>query len=231
MQSLGTFTPSQPPGTAKGQSLARAGAQFLATPSGADWYEVASGAAPGRCAQVKSGTVVAVADDATTLFPSGCEVLIGIPSEVAIGWAWNGTSFSAPAADTLAGVKVKAGMAIDQAAERARLKYITPGDGMQLTYREKLDQAEHVAAGGKSAADALSANDAAAQYPILSASIGIEATSLWSASQLVISRYAAWATIARAIELQRLTAKKAIADAASIESVNIVLASTVWSDL
>lgn len=229
MQNLGTFTPSAAPDTAKGKALAKAGALFLAG-QGGDWYDIAHDT-EGRCAQVKDGKVVAVTDDATSLFPVGCEVVAGVASDVATGWTWNGTAFFPPAPDTLAIVKAKAGAAVDSAAERTRLKYITPGDGMQLTYREKLDQAEEVAAGGQAAADAMSAQDAASHYPVLSASIGVEASTLWAASQLVIARYAAWAQIARAIELRRLTAKKSINEAATIQTVNNVLASTSWSDL
>lgn len=229
MQSLGTFTPSAAPDTAKGKALAKAGALFLAGQSG-DWYDVAH-STEGRCAQVKNGKVVAVTNDATSLFPVDCEVIAGVPSDVAAAWTWTGSAFVPPEPDTLSTIKAKASIAIDAAAERTRLKYVTPGDGMQLTYREKLDQAEEVAAGGQAAADAMSAQDAASHYPVLSASIGIEASSLWGASQLVISRYAAWAQIARAIELRRLTAKKAINEATTIQAVNNVLASTSWSDL
>jgi len=229
MQSLGIFTPSQAPNTPKGLAMVQAGALFLSGQSG-DWYDVGS-AQNSRCAQVRDGVVVCVTDDATALFPAGCEVVADVPSDVAIGWTWNSSVFSPPVADTISVVKAKANATIDTAAERVRLRYITPGDGMQLTYREKLEQAEHVAAGGQTAADAMSPTDAASNYPVLSASIGIEAPSLWTASQLVISRYAAWATKARAIELRRLTAKKAITDATSIESVNSVLASTQWGDI
>lgn len=101
---------------------------------------------------------------------------------------------------------------VDAEAEGVRLRYITPGAGMAMTYQEKKDQALAVLQIGEAAANAL-ANHGAAEFPTLSASVPVEAASLWAAAQLVMSRYEAWAALSRQIELARLTGKKAIRDA------------------
>jgi hypothetical protein len=117
---------------------------------------------------------------------------------------------------------------IDSDAERCRLRYITPGAGQAMTYREKLEQAEQIIAAGQSAADALSADEARAAYPTLAASIGIEAPSLWGCAQLVWAKYQQWCALSHLIEKTRLTAKQAIANATANDAVRAVYAGVKW---
>jgi len=123
-----------------------------------------------------------------------------------------------PPPPTLADVKASAKRAIDAAAETCRLKYITPGAGMAMTYQEKFAQAEAVDAMGDVAANALTAEERIAQFPVLSASVGIEAQTLWDCAQLVLARYAAWALLANQIEALRLAGKAAIDAAGDVEA-------------
>lgn len=116
---------------------------------------------------------------------------------------------------------------IDEDAERIRLRYITPGVGMAMTYAEKKDQAVAVLAMGEAAANALVAHGAA-EFPTLSASVPIEAPSLYASAQLVISRYEAWAAISRGIELTRLAAKKAISDASDAAAAQAAYEAITW---
>lgn len=117
---------------------------------------------------------------------------------------------------------------VDRNAERVRLRYITEGGvGMALTYTEKKDQAVAVFGMGEAAANALT-NHGAAEFPTLSASVPIEAPSLYAAAQLVISRYEAWAALSRHIETARLGGKKSISDASDAASAKAAYEAIAW---
>lgn len=117
---------------------------------------------------------------------------------------------------------------IDGDAEAVRLKYITPGAGMMMTYREKLEQAEQAIGQGQTAIDALTEQEEQAAYPTLAASVGIEAKTLWDCAQLVMQNYQKWATLSHNIEKIRLAGKKAIEDAASVDDVQTAYQSINW---
>lgn len=139
----------------------------------------------------------------------------------------------AAAASVLAGfdpvspIKDKLKARVDDDAERVRLRYITPGVGMAMTYTEKKDQAVAVLAMGEATANAL-AKHGAAEFPTLSASVPIEAPSLYAAAALVIAKYEAWAAISRGIELARLAAKKAINDASDAAAAQAAYEAITW---
>jgi hypothetical protein len=117
---------------------------------------------------------------------------------------------------------------VDVAAELVRLKYITPGVGQAMTYQEKKDQAVAVVAMGEAASNTL-ANHGAAEFPTLSASVPIEAPSLYAAAQLVIARYEAWTGLSRTIELTRLNGKKAISDASNAADAKAAYEAIAWT--
>jgi len=119
---------------------------------------------------------------------------------------------------------------VDDDAERERLRYITPGAGMAMTYQEKKDQAVAVIAMGETAANALASNGAA-EFPTLSASVPVEASSLYAAAQLVISRYEAWAALSRLIETARMNGKKAISDASDAAAAQAAYEAITWPSL
>lgn len=100
--------------------------------------------------------------------------------------------------------------AVDEAAEAERLKYITPGAGQAMTYQRKVEEGRRVIA-TVAASDEIDAAD----YPLLSASVGIDGNTLADVAQLVIQMDAAWAQVGAAIEAVRLGAKKAIGEANS----------------
>jgi hypothetical protein len=52
-----------------------------------------------------------------------------------------------------------------------------------------------------------------AQFPVLAASVGLEADTLFAAADLVMARKEAWASIGGVIERVRLAGKKAIGEA------------------
>lgn len=118
----------------------------------------------------------------------------------------------------LATVKAELKVKIDVDAETSRLKYITPGAGQAMTYREKFDQAEAVDAMGEQAANALTEQERVAQFPVLAASVGIEAQTLWECAQLVLTKYQEWAMLAYQIEALRLAGKAAVDAAQDVEA-------------
>lgn len=120
---------------------------------------------------------------------------------------------------------------VDSDAEQIRLKYITSGTGMSMTYREKLEQAEEVIAKGQAAIDALDSQTQIVTYPTLAASVGIEAASLWDCAQTVIAKYQAWATLSHEIEKRRLGGKKAISEAADNASAQAAYDAVSWAGL
>lgn len=117
---------------------------------------------------------------------------------------------------------------VDSDAERIRWMYITPGAGMAMTYQEKFAQAQAVAEMGEAAANALSATDREAQFPTLSASVGIEAGTLYECAQLVLEKYATFARVSLAIERARLSGKAAIAAAQNADDARAAYEAITW---
>ncbi len=131
----------------------------------------------------------------------------------------------------LATVQAEFASRVDDAAEIIRLKYITAGSGMSMTYQEKRDQAEEIQAQGQPAIDALTAEEIKAAYPTIAASIGIEAATAWDVSQLVIAKAGAWADLSFEIETRRLAGKKAIDDAMTNVAVLAAYEAVDWTGL
>lgn len=117
---------------------------------------------------------------------------------------------------------------VDDDAESVRMRYLTPGSGMAMVYQEKFAQAQAVNAMGETAANAMSQNDREAQFPTLSASVGLEAPSLWGCAQLVLGKYAAFAALSLGIERARLTAKAQIKSASNVQSVRAAYEAIAW---
>lgn len=128
--------------------------------------------------------------------------------------------------DALASLKASLVSMVDADAETARLRYITPGAGMSMTYAEKFAQANAVHELGRDAANALV--DAATQFPTLSASIGLEAETLWDCAQLVIDKYEQFAALSGMIERTRLVGKKAIRDASDAAGARAAYEGITW---
>lgn len=118
---------------------------------------------------------------------------------------------------------------VDADAEAVRMKYMTPGSGMALTYDEKRRQAAAIIAGGQAAADALTQAEADTVYPTLAASIGIEAVSLWGCAQIVAAKAAAWGALSNVIEKTRLRGKAAIEAAATVTEAAAAYDAITWT--
>lgn len=118
---------------------------------------------------------------------------------------------------------------VDADAEAVRLKYITPGSGMSMTYREKFEQALEVIALGELSANALTEAQRIDQYPTIAASVGLEAETLFACAQLVQQKYEAFADLSYGIERTRLAGKAAIAAASDVAGVESAYASITWT--
>jgi hypothetical protein len=99
---------------------------------------------------------------------------------------------------------------------------------MALTYQEKKDQAVAVIQMGEAAANAL-ADHGAAEFPTLSASVPVEAASLYAAAQLVMARYEQFAALARQIEITRLTGKQAVRAAENADAARAAYGAIIWT--
>lgn len=130
---------------------------------------------------------------------------------------------------SLSDLKAQLSKQVDTDAEAVRQKYITPGDGMAMTYQEKHAQARAVIAMGETAANALTEAERDDQFPTLSASVGIEASTLFACAQLVVTRYEAFADLSRVIERTRLAGKKAIGEASDHASARAAYAGITWT--
>lgn len=108
---------------------------------------------------------------------------------------------------------------IDEAAELARLKYITPGVGQAMTYQQKAAEA---------ATCMVDEDPQPFRYPLLAAEVGITAPTLAGVALVVSQAYAQWAVIGAAIEAARLGAKSAVDAATDAAAVHAVAETIVW---
>lgn len=131
--------------------------------------------------------------------------------------------------DTLVPVKSEFCVRVDTDAEAVRAKHLSPGSGMALTYQEKFAQAQAVLAMGRDVANALSQVEREAQFPTLSASVGIEAPTLADAADLVLARYAQFARLSLHIERTRLSGKASIQAATSEPEVEAAYRAISWT--
>lgn len=117
---------------------------------------------------------------------------------------------------------------VDREAEEIRIKVLTPGSGMAMTYQEKFAQAQAVMGLGVEPANALTEAERISLYPTLAASVGIDAPSLYECAQLVVSKYEAWAALSYVIESERLKAKAAIKAASDLAGVKAAYGAISW---
>lgn len=114
---------------------------------------------------------------------------------------------------SLAMVKAETITRINDAAEKCRGKYITPGDGQTMTYLEKISQARACLA---------VQTPEAADYPMLVAEVGITAPTLVGVAEIVVAAYNQWLIIGSAIEATRRQANIAVEAAETRASVEAI---------
>lgn len=139
----------------------------------------------------------------------------GEQTDAALQWVFDRVGLAVHV--DLASLKTALKTAVDAAAERERLKYITGGAGQAMTYARKVEQAKAV----------LAATDPQpADYPMLAASIGIDGDDLVAVASIIVALDAAWELVGGAIEAARLAAKRAVDLAEDAEAARTV--APVW---
>lgn len=120
---------------------------------------------------------------------------------------------------SLAALKVGMKKEIDAAAERERLKYITPGAGQAMTYQQKMEEVRALAQ---------DPDPEPGNYPLLSAEIGITAPTVSEVAAVVLSAYQQWQHVGARIEASRLAAKKTLSEVETVEEAKAMLSVLVW---
>jgi len=119
---------------------------------------------------------------------------------------------------------------VDEWAEFMRSKSQTKGATQSIVHQEKFSQAEAVRQLGKDEADCLSPSDYNDAYPLLAASVGIEAPTLWECAGIVMAAYFKFIREAANIEAQRLSTKRAIRNAPNSDRVVAAYEALEWTD-
>lgn len=125
------------------------------------------------------------------------------------------------AGDRLAAARDRAKLAIDVAAESARLRFITPGAGQAMVYQAKGQEARAALADPAPTAEA---------YPLLAASLGIDGETITSVAEAILAIELQWRAVAAQIERARLVAKRDVGDAADVEAVAAIVAAQIWPE-
>ena len=131
---------------------------------------------------------------------------------------------------TLSGFDVKklAKEAIDEAAEAARLRYITYGSGQAMAYQEKGDEAaDFIAAGypvgspsGSPIGSVIGSPVSLPGYPFIEAEVKATGKTPRQAADDIVAQKAAWVAVGATIEQSRLGGKKKVDEALDAADVN-----------
>lgn len=100
---------------------------------------------------------------------------------------------------------------VDEQAELARRRYVTPGAGQAMVYLQKRQEAEAVCA--NPAIDP-------AHVPHIAAEAATYGITLLDQAAVVLTMSEAWAVASTAIEMKRLTTKDAIREATSVFAID-----------
>ncbi|NTA36842.1 hypothetical protein [Agrobacterium salinitolerans] len=134
--------------------------------------------------------------------PDIAKTIFRCTNKTEVGWVYEDGVFAPPQdAIDLQSIKAILKSSVDTEAEGQRLKYITPGAGQALTYMQKSDEARRYLSED---------NPDAANYPLLSAEVGITADDMAGVASAVSAAFAQWQQIGAAIEAARLGGKASI---------------------
>ena len=119
----------------------------------------------------------------------------------------------------LAPARVKAARQVAEAAETARLQFITPGSGKAMAYQEKAREAMAFLA---------DAAPTEVKYPLIYAEAGITAATAQGVAELVAARFETFRQIEAQIARTETGAKRDIAQAPSAAEIDAILAGLAW---
>jgi hypothetical protein len=166
-----------------------------------------------RAARIENGVVADLWEVPSLDCYGELYTLVEAPEWVQLGASYDGLTFTNPPPSTpLADYKSQAKDAIDQAAGRARARYITVAPGQEATYQAKAIEADAYVAAGRPADTA--------PYPILTAEAQARGVSVSQIADLVRTTRDQWAQLAAAIEGIRIGGKLAVDAAADHAGVD-----------
>lgn len=122
-------------------------------------------------------------------------------------------------ARALADALLSAPRRIGDAAEAARLQFITPGSGKAISYQEKAKEAEALLA---------DPDPKPGDYPLMEAEAGITAATAKDVATIVAAKYLAFKSIEAAISRTEAKAKQDAAKAQSAEEIEAIIAGLTW---
>jgi hypothetical protein len=156
-----------------------------------------------RAARIENGVVADLWEVPSLDCYGELYTLVEAPDWVQLGAAYDGTTFINPPPSTpLTDYKSQAQDAIDQAAGRARAKYITAAPGQEATYQAKAAEADAFVAAGRPADTT--------PYPILTAEAQARGVSVSDVADLVRTTRDQWIQLAAVIEALRVGGKLAV---------------------
>ncbi len=176
-----------------------------------------------RLAQIEGGIVVNVAEVAPGSIPDFMADWPELPEGAGIGWTWDGEAFSPPAGpsaeELLAEAKDSARQRLTASIRGARTAMITDLPGQDMIYLAKLTEA---------AAWTTAVDPDPADYPLLSAEVGITAPTADELAQLWLNMGQLWRAAAAQLEALRMSTGAAIDAAETPEDVAAALAALAY---
>lgn len=149
--------------------------------------------------------------------------LVEVDASVEAGWlrGEDGTMVPPPAPPEpdLAAYKALVCARLDAEAEAVRARYITVGSGQAMTYMAKAAEA---------AAAVAEEDPEPADYPLLSAEVGITAATLAEVAAVVLAAHRDWQVMGAAIEAARLGGKAAVMAAEDAVAAAAAAAAVSW---
>jgi hypothetical protein len=119
----------------------------------------------------------------------------------------------------LVALRAEARVKVSAAAEAARLQFVTPGSAKAMAYQEKAREATAFAADPDPQPE---------NYPLLQSEVEITADTLAGVAAVVAGKYQLFRQIEAVIGGTEAGAQKAIAEAATPEAIEAVIAGLAW---
>jgi len=138
--------------------------------------------------------------------------------------AWRGLGNTPYPAEDLASQKARYKLVVSNAAEAARLQFITPGSGKSMAYQEKAKEARDFLA------DPLAGQEghAAEMYPLIYAEVDITDDTAAGVAAIIDGRYEAFKVLEATIARTEAAAQKRIKEAADLATILATIDSLEW---
>ena len=152
--------------------------------------------------------------------------MVEVPTgSVDVGYIWDGRTFARPTPAPIDELKSFYLRAVNDEAEKVRLRYVTPGSAKSQVYQEKFAQAQGAMADD---IDTMSEFDLAAQFPLIYAMIGIHGETFCECRDIVLKKASEWVMVASQIEAIADRAKQAIRAAEEHDEVSSLFNAIEW---